>query len=76
MFPFCTVLFSEITFDMIIIEQNICTKLILAFKCNLTGAGSFSLHHHVQTETGTHPASCAVGTGSSFPRGKVARALS
>jgi hypothetical protein len=35
----------------------------------LAGAGNFSLHHHIQTGSGIHPASYPLGT-----RGKVARA--
>jgi hypothetical protein len=30
------------------------------------GAGSFSLRHHVQTDSGAHPASYPIGTRSSF----------
>jgi len=30
-------------------------------------AGKFSLHHRVQTGSGAHAASYAVGTGGSFP---------
>jgi len=33
----------------------------------LTGTGSFSLHHHVQTGSGVHPASHLIGTRVSFP---------
>jgi hypothetical protein len=33
----------------------------------LAGAGNFSLHHRVQNGAGTHPASCPLGTGGSFP---------
>jgi hypothetical protein len=36
------------------------------------GAGNFSLHHRVQTGSGTHPASYPVGTRDSFPGGKAA----
>jgi hypothetical protein len=35
-------------------------------------AGNFSLHHHVQTGSGAHAASYAMGNRSSFPRGKAA----
>jgi hypothetical protein len=35
-------------------------------------AGNFSLHHRVQTGSGAHPASYPMGTGCSFPGGKVA----
>jgi hypothetical protein len=38
------------------------------------GAGNFSLHHRVQNGSGAHPASCPVGTRSSFLRVKVAGA--
>jgi hypothetical protein len=31
------------------------------------GAGSFSLHHRVQSGSGAHPASYPVGTKGSFP---------
>jgi hypothetical protein len=31
------------------------------------GAGNFSIHHHVQTGSGVHPASCPVGTRGPFP---------
>jgi hypothetical protein len=37
-----------------------------------TGAGNFTLHHRVQTGSGTHPASYAVGIRVSFPVGKAA----
>jgi hypothetical protein len=40
------------------------------------GAGNFSLRHHVQTGSGSHPASYPVGTGGSFPGGKAAGAWS
>jgi len=33
-----------------------------------------SLHHHVQTRSGSHPASSPVGTGGYFPGGKAAEA--
>jgi hypothetical protein len=33
---------------------------------------NFSLQHCAQTGSGAHPASCPVGTGGSFPEGKVA----
>jgi hypothetical protein len=32
-----------------------------------SGAGNFSLHHHVQNGSGAQPASYPVGTGGSFP---------
>jgi hypothetical protein len=32
-----------------------------------TGAGNFSLHHRVQTGSGTHPASYPMGNRGSFP---------
>jgi hypothetical protein len=32
-------------------------------------AGNFSLRHHIQTGTGTHPASYPIGTGGFFPWG-------
>jgi hypothetical protein len=38
----------------------------------LAGAGSFSLHHHVQKGSGAHPASYSMSTRGSFPGGKVA----
>jgi hypothetical protein len=38
------------------------------------GVGNFSLHHRVQTGSGAHPASYPLGTGGSFPGGKVAGA--
>jgi hypothetical protein len=37
-------------------------------------AGSFSLHHRVQTGSGAHPASYPMGTRGSFPGGKAAGA--
>jgi hypothetical protein len=37
-----------------------------------TAVGNFSLHHRVQTGSGAHPASYAMGTGGSFPGGKAA----
>jgi hypothetical protein len=33
------------------------------------GAGSFSLHHCVQTRSGAHPASYTIGTRGYFPGG-------
>jgi hypothetical protein len=36
------------------------------------GAGNFSLHHRVQTDTGAYPASYPMGTRGSFPGGKAA----
>jgi hypothetical protein len=36
------------------------------------GAGNFSLHHLVQTDSGTHPASYPMFTRGSFPGGKAA----
>jgi len=39
-------------------------------------AGNFSLHYRVQNDSGTHPASCPMGTGGSFPGGKAAGAWS
>jgi hypothetical protein len=42
----------------------------------LAGAGNFSLHHHIQTSSGAHPASYPMGTKGSFPRGKAAGAWS
>jgi hypothetical protein len=30
----------------------------------------FSLHHHIQTTSGTHPVSYPMGTGGSFPEDK------
>jgi hypothetical protein len=41
---------------------------------DLAGAGNFSLHHHVQTSSGVHPASYPMGNRGSFPGGKVASA--
>jgi hypothetical protein len=38
------------------------------------GAGNFSVHHRVQDGSGAHPASCPVGTGGFFRRGKLPRA--
>jgi hypothetical protein len=40
------------------------------------GAGNFSPHHHIQTGSGTHPASYPMGTKGSFPGGEVARVCS
>jgi hypothetical protein len=37
----------------------------------LAGAGNFSLHHCFQNCSGAHPASYAMGTRGSFPRGKA-----
>jgi hypothetical protein len=37
-------------------------------------AGNFSLHHRVQNDSGTHPASYPVGTRGSFFGGKAAGA--
>jgi hypothetical protein len=39
-----------------------------------TGAGNFSLGHHVHTCSGAHPASYPLGTGGCYPWGKAARA--
>jgi len=36
------------------------------------GAGNFSLHHCVQTDSGVHSASYPMGTGDSFPGSKAA----
>jgi hypothetical protein len=38
------------------------------------GDGNFSLPHHVQTASGSHPASYPLDAGGSFPGVKVARA--
>jgi hypothetical protein len=38
------------------------------------GAENFSLHHHVQNHSGTHPASYPMGTRGSYPGGKAAGA--
>jgi hypothetical protein len=35
------------------------------------GAGNFSLHHCVQNDSGTHPASYPMGTRGSFPGGEA-----
>jgi hypothetical protein len=35
------------------------------------GAKDFSSNLCVQTDSGAHPASCTMGTGGSFPRGKT-----
>jgi hypothetical protein len=37
---------------------------------------NFSLHHRVQIGSGSHPASCPMGTRRSVPGGKVAGELS
>jgi hypothetical protein len=37
------------------------------------GAGNFSLHHCVQNDSGSHPASYPMGTGGSLSGGKAAR---
>jgi hypothetical protein len=39
-------------------------------------AGNFSLHHHVQTSSGAHPASYPIGTRGSFPGSRAAGAWS
>jgi hypothetical protein len=36
------------------------------------GAGNFSLHHRVQTDSGAHSASYPMGTGYSFGGGEAA----
>jgi hypothetical protein len=36
------------------------------------GTGNFSVHHHVHSGSGAHPASYPVGTRGSFPGGEVA----
>jgi hypothetical protein len=38
------------------------------------GAGNFSPHHRIQTDSGAHPTSYPMGTRGSFPGGKVAGA--
>jgi len=38
------------------------------------GAGNSSLHHSVQNDSGTHPASYPMGTGECFPGSKAADA--
>jgi len=38
--------------------------------------GNFSLHHRVQTGSGTHPASCLMSTRGSFSGSKAAGAWS
>jgi hypothetical protein len=40
------------------------------------GAGNFSLHRHIQTGSGAHPASYLMGIKGSFPGGRVAGAWS
>jgi hypothetical protein len=40
----------------------------------LAGANQYYLLQGVQNGSGAHPASYSVGTGSSFPAGKVAKA--
>jgi hypothetical protein len=35
--------------------------------------GDFSLHHHIQRDSGAHPASYSMGTGGTYPREKAAR---
>jgi len=40
----------------------------------LAGAGNFFLSCHIQARSGAHPASCLMGTGGSYTRGKVAKA--
>jgi len=40
------------------------------------GVGNFSLHHCVQTVSGSNPASYPMGTRGYFPGGKVAGAWS
>jgi hypothetical protein len=37
----------------------------------LAGAGNFSHRHHIKTGSGAHSASYPMGTGGSFPVGKV-----
>jgi hypothetical protein len=41
-----------------------------------SGAGNFSLHHHIRTGSGAHPASYPMGTRGSFRRSKAAGAWS
>jgi len=42
---------------------------------SISGMGKeLSLHNHVQTGSGTHPASYPMGTGYSFPGSKAAGA--
>jgi hypothetical protein len=38
------------------------------------GAGKFSPHHRLQTDSGAHPASYPTGTRGTFPGGKTTRA--
>jgi hypothetical protein len=37
------------------------------------GAGNFSLHHHFQTSSGAHPASCPVGIRGPLPGERLPR---
>jgi hypothetical protein len=41
---------------------------------NAARAGNSSLHHRVQTGSGSHPASYPIGTGGFLPGGKAAAA--
>jgi hypothetical protein len=43
-------------------------------KVRFPAVQDFSLLHSVHTDSGAHPVSYAMGTGSSFPRGKAAEA--
>jgi hypothetical protein len=37
----------------------------------LAGVGNFSLHHHIQNGSGSHPVSYPMGIRESFPGGKA-----
>jgi len=45
-------------------------------RANRRGAGNFSLHHHVQNDSGAHPASYLLCTRGTFPWVKAAGAWS
>jgi hypothetical protein len=51
-------------------DSQVSIVIMLQFRF-LAGVGMYSIRYGVQTETGAHPASYLMGTGSSFPGGKA-----
>jgi hypothetical protein len=65
---------NDVEIRMIMIFENI-NKYLSKFLLKLLSlglAGNFSLHHHVQTSSGAHPASYPMDTRGSFLMGKAA----
>jgi len=55
-------------------SQDISVSIVTRLWAGWSGKDSFSLHYHVQTRSGAHPAFYPMDTGVSFPRVKVAGA--